>query len=49
MFYFIFIKLYFDAKHLEKGLNRAEWEGGTGKGVNFLGLFFIKTSLSGQY
>ena len=49
MFYFILIKLYFDEKHLEKGLNRAELEGGRGKGVNFLGPFFIKSALSVQY
>ena len=42
-----YVKLYFDAKHLEKGLNRVEW--------NFWGSFFKKlpffhkSVLSGQY
>ena len=36
-----YAKLYYDAKHLEKGLNREEW--------NFYGPFFIKSALSGQY
>ena len=34
-----YAKLYFDAKHLEKGLNR----------VKFLGPVFWKSALSGQY
>ena len=40
-----YAKLYFDPKHLEKGLNRV----GVGAGVKFLVPFFQKSAFSGQY